>query len=74
MSFPAPTSYHHDPTPATDPTQKHLSASGKAVLVTGGGTTIGKAIAEAFAKARAKTVFLTGRRLHLLDDVAKKVV
>jgi NADP-dependent 3-hydroxy acid dehydrogenase YdfG len=74
MPFPTPTTYHHSPTSATDPTQTRLSVSGKAVLVTGGGTTIGKAIVEAFAKAKAKTVFLTGRRIHLLEEVAKKVL
>ena len=74
MSFPAPTTYHHSPAPVTDPTQEHLSARGKTVLVTGGGTTIGKATVEAFAKAKAKIIFLAGRRLHLLEDVAKEVL
>lgn len=74
MSFPSPTAiYHGNPSPVIDPTQKHLSAAGKIVLVTGGGTAIGKATVEAFAKAKADHIFLVGRRLNLLTEVEKKV-
>jgi NADP-dependent 3-hydroxy acid dehydrogenase YdfG len=74
MAFPSPTDYLHEPTAFTDPTQARFSAAGKTVLVTGGGTTIGKATVEAFAKANAAHVFLAGRRLGLLEDVAKEVI
>ncbi|KAH8817328.1 hypothetical protein F5884DRAFT_842590 [Xylogone sp. PMI_703] len=74
MAFPNPTSkYHHDPTPITDPTQKHLSVAGKIVLVTGGGTAIGAATVEAFSKAQAAHVFLVGRRFQLLENVTNKL-
>ncbi|KAH8802614.1 hypothetical protein F5884DRAFT_823773 [Xylogone sp. PMI_703] len=74
MEIPNPTTkYHHNAMPITDPTQKHLSAAGKIVLVTGGGTAIGAATVEASAKAQAAHVFLVGRRLHLLEGVANKL-
>jgi NADP-dependent 3-hydroxy acid dehydrogenase YdfG len=74
MNFPNPTArYHNDPAPIIDPTQKHLSVAGKAVLVTGGGTAIGAATVEAFAKAKADHVFFVGRRLNLLLEVEQKV-
>jgi NADP-dependent 3-hydroxy acid dehydrogenase YdfG len=74
MSFPSPTAkYHNDPAPAIDPSQKHLSVAGKTVLVTGGGTAIGSATVEAFAKAKADHVFFIGRRLHLLTELEQKV-
>ncbi|PTB66820.1 NAD(P)-binding protein [Trichoderma citrinoviride] len=73
MSFPTATAtYHHEPTPAVDPTQEHLSVAGKTVLVTGGGTTIGAATVEAFAKAKADHIFLIGRRLNLLKEVEQR--
>ena len=74
MAFPCPTStYNNVPAAITDPTLKQLSVEGKIVLVTGGGTTIGAAIVEAFAKAKAEHIFLTGRRLNLLKEVEEKV-
>jgi FlaA1/EpsC-like NDP-sugar epimerase len=74
MTFPSPTTlYHKSPSPTIDPTQRHLSAAGKIVLVTGGGTAIGKATVEAFAKAKADHIFLVGRRLNLLIEVEEKV-
>ncbi|KAL7792067.1 hypothetical protein V8C37DRAFT_136213 [Trichoderma ceciliae] len=74
MSFPRPTAkYHNGPTPVTDPTQKHLSAAGRTVLVTGGGTAIGSATVEAFAKAKADHIFFIGRRLNLLTELDQKL-
>jgi len=74
MNFPNPTAkYHHDPTPATNPTQKHLSVAGRTVLVTGGGGSIGAATVEAFAKARADHIFFVGRRLNLLTELEEKL-
>lgn len=75
MSMPNPTAkYHNNPTPVVDPTQKHLSVAGKTVLVTGGGTAIGAATVEAFAKAKADHVFFVGRRLNLLQIVEQRVI
>jgi NAD(P)-dependent dehydrogenase (short-subunit alcohol dehydrogenase family) len=45
----------------------------KAALVTGGGTGIGAAIAEALAGAGAK-VAVTGRRAGPLGDTARRIV
>ncbi|KAH0526738.1 hypothetical protein TsFJ059_010023 [Trichoderma semiorbis] len=74
MSMPNPTAkYHNNPTPVVDPTQKHLSVAGKTVLVTGGGTAIGAATVEAFAKAKADHVFFVGRRLNLLQIVEQRL-
>lgn len=74
MSFPSPTTiYHNNPSPVIYPTQQYLSAAGRIVLVTGGGTAIGKATVEAFAKAKANHIFLVGRRLNLLTEVEEKV-
>lgn len=44
----------------------------RTVVVTGGGTGIGRACAEQFA-AQGDRVFVTGRRTKLLDDVAKAI-
>ncbi len=54
--------FHSTPYPFISPTRPALSAAGKNVLITGGGTGIGHAIASAFALAGAKSVSILGRR------------
>ncbi|PVH80795.1 NAD(P)-binding protein [Cadophora sp. DSE1049] len=65
--FPSYTkTYHTKPTPAIDPTQSHLSAKGKSIIITGGGTGIGKQIALSFAVAGASNIGILGRREDVL--------
>ncbi|KAJ3546381.1 hypothetical protein NM208_g2024 [Fusarium decemcellulare] len=65
--------WHNKPYAAIDPTRPELSASGKFVVVTGGGTGIGKAIAIAFAQAGAKTVAILGRRQEKLKAASSEI-
>ena len=59
---------HRASYPAIDPKNPANSAAGKVVVVTGGGTGIGKATAEAFVRAGAKAIVILGRRENLLKD------
>ncbi len=65
--------WHNQPYAAIDPTQPKLSAKGKFVVVTGGATGIGKAIAVAFAQAGAKTIAILARRLEKLEIAAAEI-
>ena len=61
--FPSPTSTWHDNTyTALSPSRPELSAKGKTVLITGGGTGIGARTALSFAEAGASRIALLGRR------------
>lgn len=71
--FPSPTrKWHTTAQPSASPTRPELSAKGKSVLVTGGGTTgIGGETARYFAQAGASRIALLGRREKpLLDNKA----
>ncbi|KAL2867227.1 SDR family NAD(P)-dependent oxidoreductase [Aspergillus lucknowensis] len=59
--------WHSEPYPLISPTRPELSAAGKNVAITGGGTGIGRATAIAFAQAGAKSVAIVGRRIDRLE-------
>ncbi|RBQ81869.1 hypothetical protein FVER14953_13368 [Fusarium verticillioides] len=72
--FSSPTkSWHSKPYPFISPTRQELSAAGKNVVITGGGTGIGQATGIAFAQAGAKSVAIVGRRLECLETSAKDI-
>ncbi|KAF2876929.1 hypothetical protein BDV95DRAFT_558082 [Massariosphaeria phaeospora] len=61
---------HKKAYPAIDPTQPSLSAAGKTVVITGGATGIGFAIARNFAAAGATTIVLLARRAPSLETAS----
>lgn len=65
--------WHSEPYEAISPSRPALSAAGKNVVVTGGGTGIGKAIAIAFAQAGASSVSILGRREDRLITASKAI-
>ncbi|KAF5637959.1 hypothetical protein F52700_4662 [Fusarium sp. NRRL 52700] len=65
--------WHNKPYPSIDPTRPELSAAGKFVAITGGGTGIGRSIAVAFAQAGASTIAVLGRRLDRLEQAAAEI-
>lgn len=64
--------WHSKPYPFISPQRPELSARGKTVVVTGGGTGIGKAVAAAFAQAGAD-VWIVGRRSDALESARAEV-
>lgn len=65
---------HHEPYPVISPNRKELSAASKHVVVTGGGSGIGKAIAMSFAEAGATSISIIGRRSEVLTDARASIV
>ncbi|KAH7389955.1 hypothetical protein BKA66DRAFT_607920 [Pyrenochaeta sp. MPI-SDFR-AT-0127] len=64
---------HSKPYPAISPNKPILSQAGKTVLITGGGTGIGKAVALNFILASAATVIIIGRRVSKLQEAAEEL-
>ena len=64
---------HRKVYPAIDPTRPALNQAGKSVLVTGGGTNIGFAIAQAFLRASAAIIIIVGRRADVLDTARSRL-
>ncbi|PMD51005.1 NAD(P)-binding protein [Hyaloscypha bicolor E] len=63
MNFSGPVkTYHTDTYPAIDPTSPRLSTKGKNIVISGGGSGIGREIARSFAKSGASTISILGRR------------
>lgn len=65
--------WHNRPYPAILPTKPEISAVGKNVVITGGGTGIGKAAAIAFAQAGANSVSIIGRRVDRLQTAGAAI-
>jgi len=65
--------WHTTSYPAIDPRRPELSVSGKNVLITGGDSVIGGAIAFSFAAARASSITLVGPSQEGLQKAAAKV-
>jgi NAD(P)-dependent dehydrogenase (short-subunit alcohol dehydrogenase family) len=74
MAFPFPVKYYHTDTyPAIDPTSPRLSTKGKNVVITGGGSGIGKSIALSFAKSGAFSTSILGRTAKTLIETHAKI-
>lgn len=67
FATPTPT-FHKTPYPAISPTLPSLSVAGKTIIITGGGSGIGRALVLAFASAGASRICILGRRLSALHE------
>ena len=71
---PSPTkTFHRKTYPSLDPTRPELSAKGKTIIITGGGTGIGAETALYFAKAGASRIGILGRREQPLLDTKARI-
>lgn len=65
--------WHSQSYPEIVPSRPELSAAGKVVFITGGGSGIGKATAIAFAQAGAELIAIFGRRVENLQLAAEEI-
>lgn len=76
MEFPLPEgikTHHTKAYAAIDVTRPQLSTAGKVVLITGGGSGLGLAFAQHFAKSGCTSIALTGRRATVLADAKSSI-
>jgi NAD(P)-dependent dehydrogenase (short-subunit alcohol dehydrogenase family) len=64
---------HKSAYPGIAPSRPELSQAGRSILITGGGTSIGKSIAEHFILADAAHVIIVGRRQGVLDTAVSEL-
>jgi len=64
---------HLTPYDAISVTRPELTQAGRTILITGGGTGVGFAIARAFVGASANTVIIVGRRAEVLETAQAKL-
>ncbi|PNP82873.1 hypothetical protein FNYG_03750 [Fusarium nygamai] len=70
MSLPILNLYHKKPYKAIEPSLPALQQTGRTVIVTGGNSGIGYAIARSFVKANAARVIILGRRKDVVASAA----
>lgn len=73
MSLPTLNKYHKKPYQAIDPALPALQQTGRTVIVTGGNSGIGYAIARSFVKANAVRIIILGRRKDVVASAAAKL-
>lgn len=74
MAFPSLTKiFHNKAYAAIDATRPELSIKGKTVVISGGGTGIGAAMALGFAQAGAANIAIISRRAGPLNETKQKV-
>jgi NAD(P)-dependent dehydrogenase (short-subunit alcohol dehydrogenase family) len=65
--------WHSKPYPFISSKRRELSAKGKNIVITGGGSGIGKAVAVGFAEAGAHSISIIGRREDVLKAAEKEI-
>ncbi|CAG8983706.1 hypothetical protein HYALB_00006275 [Hymenoscyphus albidus] len=65
--------WHTQPTSSISPLRPELSAKGKVIVITGGGSGIGLSVAKAFAQAGASQIGIIGRREDILKSSIEEI-